>query len=114
MFLTPSALVAGWNLIAAEVHNASLTSSDIGFDFELIGTVEIVEPPMLSIVNSAGNLTLSAPTEANYFTAYSATNLTPPVTCTPLTNMPVLIGNELRVTLPAATNGQRFFRLKSQ
>jgi hypothetical protein len=35
------------------------------------------------------------------------------VAWTPLTNSPVLLSNEWRVTLPAATNGQRFFRLQT-
>jgi autotransporter-associated beta strand protein len=108
-----SLLQPGWNLFAAEVHNAALTSSDLGFDFELTGTVVIPALPALSIASSPGGLTLSAPADASYFTIASATNLTPPVAWTPLTSAPYLVSNEWRVTLPAATNGHRFFRLQT-
>jgi autotransporter-associated beta strand protein len=112
--LAPSNLIAGWNLLAAEVHNQSLSSTDIGFDFELTGMLEIEALPTLSIAQSLGSLTLSAPAHASYFTLNAATNLTPPVTWSPLTNAPVLMGNEWRLHLPPATNGQGFFHLQSR
>jgi autotransporter-associated beta strand protein len=108
-----SLLVPGDNLIAAEVHNQSLSSSDLGFDFEMTGTLFIPPPPSLSIANSPGGLTLSSSADAGYFTVTSTTNLTPPVVWTPLTNAATLTNNEWRVTLPAATNGQRFYRLQA-
>ncbi len=37
----PSLLLSGTNVIAAEVHQVSLTSSDIGFDLELVGYVAV-------------------------------------------------------------------------
>jgi hypothetical protein len=61
---------------------------------------------------SGGTATLTAPGDASYFTFYSATNLAPPVAWVPLTNAPVLIGNEWRVTLPSGTTGQRYFHLQ--
>jgi hypothetical protein len=109
-----SLLLPGTNLLAAEVHNQSLSSSDLGFDFELTGAVAIAVKPAMRIANSLGNVTLFAPAESSYFTVCSAPHLNPPMTWTPLTNRPVLTNNEWRVTFPAATNGQRFFRLQSQ
>jgi endo-1,4-beta-xylanase len=110
---TPGLLVPGWNLLAAEVHNQSLSSSDLGFDFKLTANALLAGLPALHLANSPGGLTLSWPADASYFTVTSATNLTPPVVWTPLTNTPVLLSNQWRVTLPAATNGQRFFRLQT-
>jgi hypothetical protein len=60
---------------------------------------------------NSGALAFTWPQEASYFSLYTATNLAPPVVWTPLTNAPVLLSNEWRVTLLAATNSQRFFRL---
>lgn len=114
-FITPplSLLKPGWNLLAAEVHNQSLTSSDIGFNFELSGMALIAGAPRCNIFSAPESLTLSWPDDASYFAAYFATNLTPPATWTSLGDLAVLTNNQWRVTLPAATNGQRFFRLQS-
>jgi hypothetical protein len=110
--LAPTNLVAGWNTLAAEIHQQALTSSDIGFDFELSASVAAPAPAALHIAASATGLTLAWPADS-FFAPYTATNLTPPVAWTPLTNAPSLLSNEWRVTLPVATNGQRFFRLQT-
>ena len=110
--LSPSLLLAGTNVVAVEIHQAATNSSDLSFDFELTATALLAGMPALRIANSPGSLMLSAPSDASYFTVHSATNLASPVAWTPLTNTPVLTSNEWRVTLPAATNGQRFFRLQ--
>ncbi|PCJ63918.1 MAG: hypothetical protein COA58_14905 [Bacteroidetes bacterium] len=50
-FVVPStALVTGTNVIAVEVHNANATSSDLGFDLEVI-----LNPTAAYIVNSGDN-----------------------------------------------------------
>jgi hypothetical protein len=110
--LAPSDLIAGWNLLAAQVHNQSLTSSDLGFDFELRGTAILAAPPRLSIRAAPATLTLSWPEAASYFLPYSVTRLAPPLTWTLLTNTPALVSNEWRVLVPVPTTGQRFFRLQ--
>ena len=110
---TLTLLTPGWNLFAAEVHQSALTSSDVGFDLELTGTVVLTEPPDLSATFTGTNLVLTATDAASYFTLHSATNLAPPVTWTPATNTVVLTNSQWRVTLSAATNGQRFYRLQS-
>ncbi len=112
--LSPMNLVSGWNTLAAEVHNAALTSSDLGFNLELTGTALIAGAPRCAISSAPGPLTLSWPGEASYFAPHVATNLTPPVVWNPFTNSPTLLGNEWRVTLPAATNGHRFYRMQTQ
>ena len=111
--LSLSSPITGWNLLAAEVHQSALTSSDLGFDLELSGTVVLVQPPELSATLVGSSLVLIAPTDAGYFTLYSATNLTPPVTWILMTNPPVFLNGTWNVTLPAAPNGQRFYRLQA-
>jgi hypothetical protein len=48
--LPPSVLQAGTNVIAVEIHQQSLTSSDISFDFELIGKPVLLPPLLLSMM----------------------------------------------------------------
>ena len=84
--LSPATLVTGWNTLAAEVHNQSLTSSDLGFDFELIATALVAGLPSLSVTTSIGSVALAWPADASYFALHSATNLTPPVLWTRATN----------------------------
>ncbi len=109
--LNPDALVPGWNLLAAEVHNQSLASSDIGFDFQLTASVLLSSRPALNALASSGAVTLSWPGDASYFNLRSATNLTPPVTWTPFPTAPALSNGMWRVTAPATA--RRFFRLQS-
>ncbi len=60
--ISPSLLVAGTNVIAVEVHQQSLGSSDLSFDLELTGQRQAVgnQPPSVSITsppNGAGFIT---------------------------------------------------------
>ena len=110
--IPPAALIAGTNLLAAEVHNQSLTSSDLGFDFELMVDVLLTSLPSLSIAIEPGTVALSWSVGASYFAVDSSTNLVPPVAWTPLTNAPILSGDQWRANLLATTNGQRYFRLQ--
>lgn len=110
--LDPTNLLAGWNTLAAEIHQQTTTSSDIGFDFELSASVAAPAPAALRIAAGATALTLGWPAES-FFALYAATSFTPPVVWTPVTNTPVLTSNEWRITLPGSTNSQRFFRLQT-
>jgi Heparinase II/III-like protein/Bacterial Ig domain/PA14 domain len=110
---TLALLTPGWNLLAAEVHQSALNSSDLGFDLELTGTVILAELPELQATIAGSSLVLTAPDTAAYFRLFSATNLMPPVVWTPDATAAVLSNSQWRVTLPAATNGQRFYRLQS-
>jgi hypothetical protein len=49
--LNPALLVEGMNVLAAEVHQATRDSSDLGFNFELVGirfSRPVAVPPVLS------------------------------------------------------------------
>src|SRR6185503_11905090 len=62
-----SKLVDGTNVIAVEIHQQALNSSDISFDLELVGTTGINgggganTPPIVSITAPANNATFTAP-----------------------------------------------------
>ena len=111
--LNPSDLIVGWNTLAAEVHNQSLTSSDLGFDFELAGLVVLGQPPELRATLAGSSLSLTAPEDATYFSLHSATNLAPPVNWIPDNTPAILSSNQWRVTLPVPTNGARFYWLRA-
>ena len=110
---TLTLLTPGWNLLAAEVHQSALNSSDLGFNFELIGIVVLPQPPELNATLAGSSLVLTAPDTAAYFRLFSATNLTPPVVWTSDAATAVLTNGQWRVTITAATNGQRFYRLEA-
>lgn len=107
--LSPMALVPGWNLLAAEVHQVTNTSSDVGFNFELLATVSVPAAPALS-VNATS---LAWPEAATFYGLQFATSLAPPVAWFPLTNPPVLSNGHWTIPLAPITNDQRFFRLSA-
>ncbi len=105
-------LVPGTNLLAAEVHQNSLSSSDIAFAFALDAAVVLPDRPAVSVAASGGRVALGWPSsDPGAFRLQAATNLTPPVVWTTLTNEPAAESGAWRVTLPDGTNGCRFFRL---
>ena len=111
--LNTTALVAGWNMLAAEIHQVTNTSSDVSFDFELTGTAQFPILPALSLTRSNSVATFKWPADASYFSLRCATNLILPVTWLAVTNVPVLTNGHWTVSLPAPPTGQRFYRLQT-
>jgi hypothetical protein len=71
--------------------------------------------PTLAIAGAgAGNLTLTASPDAAYYVLCSATNLTSTALWTPVTNIPTVSGVQWFVTVSAAANATRYYRLQSQ
>ena len=58
-----SQLLAGTNLIAVEVHQNAITSSDLSFDLELIGVTGVApnNAPSVSITSPSNGATVTAP-----------------------------------------------------
>lgn len=111
--LNPAALFNGTNVLAVEIHQDATNSSDIAFDFELNASAIIHASPSLTVSPATGTLTFTWPAGAAWFSLRSATNLAPPVNWIPVTNSPSVVNSQWSVTLPAGTNGQRFFRLQT-
>ena len=111
--LDPARLVSGTNLLAIEVHQNAVASSDLSLDFELTGSALIAEQPALLATSQGSALQLTWPSGARHFTLAAATDLLRPIAWSAVTNTAVLTSNQWRVTLPATTNAQRFFRLQS-
>ncbi|MBI5384184.1 MAG: immunoglobulin domain-containing protein [Verrucomicrobia bacterium] len=62
--LSPSLLVNGLNVVAVEVHQANITSSDLSFDFELTGMTGLPttnRPPSVALVSPTNGATFQAP-----------------------------------------------------
>jgi hypothetical protein len=113
--ISPYLLVEGTNLLAVELHQSSVTSSDIAFDFGLDATVVLPEQPSLQAAAANGLFSLNWPaTDAGAFGLEAATNLTPPVAWVALTNAPLCQGQAWLLAWPMRTNGACFFRLRSR
>jgi hypothetical protein len=110
---TLSLLFTGTNLLAVEVHQNALNSSDLAMNFELTGTALVSTNAALAVACGTNSLTLWWPADAGLFNLHTATNLSPPITWLRTTNQPVLFSNHWSVALPLPTSGQRFFRLQT-
>jgi hypothetical protein len=112
--LNPTLLRSGWNVVAAEIHQFTNTSSDLSFDFALEATYGVSRPPALTFLGSAGSPTLQWPANAGFFALWTTTNLAPPVVWVPAAETAVYADGFWQAPL-ALTNGpSRFFRLQTQ
>ncbi len=107
--VSPGLLVAGTNIIAVEVHQASAASSDLSFDLELVATSFIASRPRIAF--ASGGLSWSNSTGTGAFALFETTNLNPPANWVPVTgSIPIASGSW---TVPlTATGAARFFRLQ--
>ncbi len=107
--LNPAALLFGTNIIAIEVHQSAANSSDLAMNFELNGTLLLPLHTQISINSS----TLSWPAEAGWFPVYSTTNLTPPISWSPVAGDPYQSNGTWYFQLPNRTNAHTFYQLRS-
>jgi autotransporter-associated beta strand protein len=109
---TLNPFVTGTNVLAIEVHQNAVSSSDLAMNFELTGTALMNTNTSLTLIRNAGALMLSWPTDAAFLALYSTTNLSSPHWLR-ATNEPVPSNGQWTTPLPMTTNGQRFFRLQA-
>ncbi len=74
-------------------------------------TASFVEPTITAIAGSSG-LSLFWPQWAGKMSVYGATNLSPPVAWTPVTNVAAVSNGFMTVTVPV-TNSMQFYRLQT-
>lgn len=110
--VNPALLVTGANVIAAEVHQVSETSSDLSFDLELRATIELPLPPPLDATLDGAFAEFTWPRAAGGFRLLCATNLAPPVFWSGVTNAPVATNGLNSIRLPLAPDAHRFYRLE--
>jgi hypothetical protein len=111
--VTLTNLPAGTNLVAVEIHQFDATSSDAGFNLELVarGYLEDLTPPVVAIVLADGLIELSWPSTYSGWRAVSAPSIhTPAASWTTVPGTPVLAGNRFTLTVPPSGTAQ-FFRL---
>jgi hypothetical protein len=110
--LTVTNILSGSNLVAIEMHQADLTSSDLSLALELFGAGYIVPapvaPPALAFDSTGANIFLRWPSSATGFNLYEAPSL--PATWTLVGATPATTNNQKIVTI-GTTNGSRFYRL---
>src|SRR5439155_21294515 len=73
-FIDPTVMRAGSNVVAVEIHQNAVTSSDISFDFALLGNFTI-RPPLVAITNIAQNSFFKVVTNVAVAAAASAADL---------------------------------------
>ena len=88
--LSRNLLVPGQDILAAEAHQNTTTSSDVSFAFELLGDPGPAPATPLTLAWLGDSLLLQWPAATGNFTTYTATNLAPPVAWTAVTKAPVL------------------------
>jgi hypothetical protein len=110
--LMAAALREGANVLAVEIHQNSPGSQDISFDLELAAE-GFRTRPQLNPSRHAGLLRLTWPSWAADFRLCSATNLTPPVTWSAVTNRTQLLGTEWWTEVSPGDAPRRIFRLEA-
>jgi len=85
--ISPNVLVAGTNIIAVEVHQANATSSDLGFDLELIAQTRI-PPPSLTITRLENLVSMQWPWWASGYRLQSCRALSLSATWSNVTTLP--------------------------
>jgi hypothetical protein len=98
-------------VLAVEVHQACITSSDLSFDLELVAVPPETLPHVGVTVGTS--LTFTWPAWAADFNLYTVTNLAAPVTWSPATEMRVRKADTWVMEVPVPTNSQCFYRLQS-
>jgi hypothetical protein len=108
MMTSPGVLMTGTNVAAVEIHQSDRTSSDVSFDFELLG-LGPSPLPLLSAVRSANAVLLSWPAGAGPCALEATTTLFPSNWAAVNTTI-TYRDNRFEMAV-AALSGQRFFRL---
>ena len=110
VILAPSSLQAGTNVLAVEMHQGAVDSSDLSFNLEL--TARVAQPePRLETALAGSILTVRWPVLAGAYRLEQCQDLRPPVAWRPFTNVVDLDGTWSRAVITNAPIGQRFFRL---
>jgi hypothetical protein len=106
-------LVEGRNVLAVEVHQASRSSSDLGFDLELLARyARLPESPRLTVQSRAGRLILSWPSRFTTATLERSPTLGPDAAWQPITAPRITSGDLTEASLPLDAQ-PAFYRLRT-
>jgi len=110
-------LLPGSHLLAVEVHQAALNSSDLSFDLQLDATGYIgpIPTPSLAAVSRDGlQLRFIAPADALVWKLYYTTNLGPEAVWLPATDATLIETNGIRTYWTPFNRFRAFYRLKPE
>lgn len=102
--------------VGGTITNVATVASAVADPAKLNNTASVktvVEPVVMTATRNGSNLVLSWTVDASNYSLQSATNVVPPVSWSPVTNAPVIIGGQKVVTLPIGP-GTTYFRLNGQ
>lgn len=105
--ISPKSLVAGWNLIAVSVHQASPSGTDLGFDLQLTGDVSGV--PILHITQGNNGMELSWPDAFADWRLQRSSDLQ---SWSPVVTPPTNMDGQLIILEPTPLSTQMFYRLE--
>lgn len=105
-FLDPKRLIPGTNLIAVEIHQASLSGTDLNFDLHLMG--DLSGQPTLFMRPTGPDMELSWPAAYNGWNLMHSTNLS---LWTPVPQPPLLDGAWIYVIQPGP-GPRHYYRLE--
>ena len=109
--INPSLLLAGRNVLAVEIHQASRTSSDIVFDIELLAVASpAASPPKLSWESQNGAIRFSWPEGSIQWMLYSTDHLGAGSVWTPVQTPTTSSGGKRSVLIAPADLGM-FYRI---
>jgi len=106
--LDPALLVNGTNVLAVEIHLFSTNRSSLCFALALMA--QMTPAPRCELVRSGNNLMLTWPAGPAGLIPYTAADLSPQTSWTPLDNLPPAT-NGVHVITRQIDSPQRFFRL---
>lgn len=113
--LAPGGLVDGMNVVAVEMHQASASNTDLGFDLELHATrssIPVEPAPELAWRYANGQLVLQWPASAGGWRLESARALAGPGSWTLVPGTPMTAGDRLELPVsPDPLAGNAFYRL---
>jgi hypothetical protein len=106
-------LLTGTNMVAVEIHQATVDSSDLGFNLALVasGYLDAIPVPRLAVEFTEGAIELSWPSTAVGYRVLEAPTLTTPAASwTASVGSLVEVSGRFVFTIPAPS-GNRFYRL---
>jgi len=110
--LAPSRLLAGRNVLAVELHQIAVDSSDLSFSLQLTGLLQpTAGAPTISVRRLDGAIRLSWPATARGYSLLSAANPTGPWETIPES---VLSSSGEQAVEVASSEGTRWFRLEKR
>lgn len=105
--ISPKSLVAGWNLIAVSVHQASSSGTDLAFDLQLTGALD--GPPVLHITQGNNGMELSWPDAFADWRLQRSSDLQ---SWSPVVTPPTNMDGQLIILESTPLSTQMFYRLE--